>query len=139
MYVKSSIETIVEKLNNPDAPRLKMQKLKNRKLSDFWNDIWKDIVEEAPPELDPGRLQDEERKLAAGSTEQGNATKFSEPEIEGKIRTIMDTLPHLGDGTVVVIVQDPNLDRNSFINLPIKIICLLTHYATQRKNIFRCP
>lgn len=98
-YIKVSIDTIVARLNGPESLREKKEKLKNYKLSDLWNDIWKDTISDPPPLLDFGLLNQKKNGAINGQIPiEASGGKQNEAEIENKIRTIMETLPHLGDG-----------------------------------------
>lgn len=98
-YIKASIDTIVARLNNPETIRVRKEKLKNCKLSDLWHDIWKDVISDPPPRLDYALLkQKDNTAIHSEELVEASAGKHSDAEIENMIQTIMETLPHLGDG-----------------------------------------
>lgn len=107
--MKASIDSIVTKLSRPESLSVKQKKLEECKLSDLWNNIWKDVVGDPPPQIDFGLLEQSEQPVN-GNKETGAAAaangKPSESEIEEMIQTIMEMLPHLGDGSTSRVVVD---------------------------------
>lgn len=103
-YIKASIDTIVARINNQESLQAMRQKLQNSKLSELWGKIWEEVIADPPPQLDFAALE-QRNHLGPSNIEkiEGLNGKPNEEEVEQMIRSIMDTLPHLGDGKYCVL------------------------------------
>lgn len=102
-YIKASIETILFNEAEKESTVPLEERLNNCKLSDLWSQLWSDVVVDDPPldtdteELE--RLEEEWRSEEVETQDVDNKQKEdTDEEVEEMIRSIMETLPHLGDG-----------------------------------------
>lgn len=121
-YIRASIETILTRLKSNESLQAKRQKLRNSKLSDLWSSIWKEVIADPPPQINFAAL--EQKSIDNEENREEAEGKPSEAEIEQMIRTIMDTLPHLGDGKVFKCI----IPYNFYSLLSGFILQCLQHY-----------
>lgn len=108
-YIKGSVDAIL--LNEAEEERtvLVEEKLKNCKISDLWNHVWGDVLVDDPPlDINTEELQqlDEEPGSEDEETEDidNKPKEDTNEEVEQMIRSIMETLPHLGDGEFLFFI-----------------------------------
>lgn len=102
-YINATMDSIVSRAGNRQSLDARKQKIKNCKLSDLWKTVWKTPVGNASSQFKSKAVEQNPRMGPSSSkvTTDNNVRKSNENNVEEMIRTIMDTLPHLGDGKVL--------------------------------------
>lgn len=138
-YIEASLETILSKKVKKESLQVKKQRLKNCKLSDLWKSIWKVPFIDPVPQIDVAALDEVALNGSANEIRETPKEKSDKPkketnetneEVEQKIRSIMDTLPHLGDGKLLFVyistdlfgttqnkILSANADNNNYRNI----------------------